>query len=68
MWRYSSFYYTILLFMVISWAWSFLAFTNNNTTASIVGAVISFILFLWLHKMDPEIKFKKEKRDERTRR
>jgi hypothetical protein len=54
--------------MVISWAWSFLAFINNNATASVVGAVISFILFLWLHKMDPDDKFKKEKKDERTRR
>ena len=68
MWRYSSSYCTILLFMVVSWAWSFLAFTNNNTTASIVGAVISFVLFLHLNKMDPEIKYTKEEKDERTRR
>jgi predicted membrane protein len=54
--------------MVVSWAWSFLTFTNNNTTASIVGAVISFILFLHLKKMDPEIKYTKEEKDERTRR
>jgi len=54
--------------MVISWAWSFLAFTNNNAIASIVGAVISFILFLWLHKMDPDDKYTKEEKNERTRR
>jgi len=68
MWRYSSYYYTVLLSMVISWAWSFLAFTNNNAIASIVGAVISFILFLHLKKMDPDNKFIKEEKDERTRR
>ena len=68
MWRYSSYYYTVLLSMVISWAWSFLAFTNNNATASIVGAVMSFILYLWLIKMSPDHKFIKEEKDERTRR
>ncbi len=68
MWRYSSYYYVILLFMVVSWAWSFLCFTNNNTTASIVGAVISFILFLHLRMMDSNIKYTKEEKDERTRR
>lgn len=68
MWRYSSYYYVILLFMVISWAWSFLCFTNNNATASIVGAVISFVLFLHLNKMDPDDKYTKEEKDDRTRR
>lgn len=68
MWRYSSYYYIILLFIVISWAWSFLCFTNNNAIASIVGAVISFVLFLHLNKMDPDDKYTKEEENDRTRR
>ena len=68
MWRYSSYYYIILLFIVISWAWSFLCFTNNNATASIVGAVISFVLIQLLDKMDPDDKYTKEEKDDRTRR
>jgi len=68
MWKYSSYYYTILTLMVVSWAWSFLTFTNNNTTASIIGAIVSFILFFHLKKMSPTIKYTKEDKHDRTRR
>jgi len=68
MWRYSDYYYTILTLMVVSGAWSFLTFTNNNTIASIIGAVVSFILLLHLKKMNPKIKYIKEEKNDRTRR